>query len=206
MSVKLNPTKAKIVLDLLQSNSNRFTTVQLLNAVGNERRARSALFHARLSGMTLEALRDGGRAVIAYISNGPVPTLSAPVAKAKTAKASPKKAAAAKTKPAAKTKKVVVDHSASNKRIAKAIKSGDVKIAKVISVGKSPEDVDAIKTKNLETMKAVSKREKTMLDKIKEDTRAEFSAMEAEWEAEEADRRDARTAVRENLPKEAYVE
>jgi hypothetical protein len=206
MSVKLNPTKAKIVLDLLQSNSNRFTTVQLLNAVGNERRARSALFHARLSGMTLEALRDGGRAVIAYISNGPVPTLSAPVAKAKTAKASPKKAAAAKTKPAAKAKKVVVDHSASNKRIAKAIKSGDLKIAKVISVGKSPEDVDAIKAKNLETMKAVSKREKTMLDKIKEDTRAEFSAMEAEWEAEEADRRDARTAVRENLPKEAYVE
>jgi hypothetical protein len=188
------------VLDLLQSNSNRFNTVQLLNAVGNERRARSALFHARLSGMTLEALRDGGRAVIAYILNGPVPTLSAPVAKAKTAKASPKKAAAAKTK------KVVVDHSASNKRIAKAIKSGNVKIAKVISVGKSPEDVDAIKAKNLETMKAVSKREKTMLDKIKEDTRAEFSAMEAEWEAEEADRRDARTAVRENLPKEAYVE
>ena len=206
MSVKLNPTKAKIVLDLLQSNSNRFTTVQLLNAVGNERRARSALFHARLSGMTLEALRDGGRAVIAYISNGPVPTLSAPVAKAKTAKASPKKAAAAKTKPAAKAKKVVVDHSASNKRIAKAIKSGDVKIAKVISVGKSPEDVDAIKAKNLETMKAVSKREKTMLDKIKEDTRAEFADMEAQWEAEEADRRDARTAVRENLPKEAYVE
>ena len=210
MSVKLNPTKAKIVLDLLQSNSNRFTTVQLLNAVGNERRARSALFHARLSGMTLEALRDGGRAVIAYISNGPIPTLSAPVAKAKTAKASPKKAAAAKSKPTAtakaktvarmskevvaktaKVKTVVVDHTASNKRIAAMLDS---------------EAEAAIKAKNLETMKAVTKREKTMLDKIKEDTRAEFSTMEAEWEAEEADRRDARTAVRENLPKEAYVE
>lgn len=197
MSVKLNPTKAKIVLDLLKSNSNRFTTVQLLNAVGNERRARSALFHARLSGMTLEALRDGGRAVIAYVSNGSVPTLSAPVAKAKAAKASPKKAAAAKTKtvvktkPAAKVKTVVVDHSASNKRIAAMLDS---------------EAEAAIKAKNLETMKAVTKREKTMLDKIKEDTRAEFSAMEAEWEAEEADRRDARTAVRENLPKEAYAE
>jgi hypothetical protein len=197
----LYPMKAQFVFDLLKTNKNRFTPAQLEAATGSPRRARRALFLARKTGLALEALRDGGKAIVAYaFSGGALPTLSAPAAKAKTAKASPKKAAAAKTK------KVVVDHSASNKRIAKAIKSGDVKIAKVISVGKSTEDVDAIKAKNLETMKAVSKREKTMLDKIKEDTRAEFSAMEAEWEAEEADRRDARTAVRENLPKEAYVE
>jgi hypothetical protein len=196
MSIKLNPTKAQIVFDLLKSNSNRFTAVQLLKVAGNDRRARSALSHARMAGATLEAIRDGGKAVIAYILSGSVPTVSAPVAKAKAAKASPKKAAAAKTKVVAKTKtvkaapvkKVVVDHSASNKLV-------DAMIAE-----------EAIKAKNLETMKAVSKREKTMLDKIKEDTRAEFSSMEAEWEAEEADRRDARTAVRENLPKEAYVE
>jgi hypothetical protein len=199
--------KAQFVFDLLKTNKNRFTPAQLETATGSARRARRALFLARKTGLALEALRDGGKTIVAYVFSGSaLPTLSAPVAKAKAAKASPKKAAAAKTKPAAKAKKVIVDHSASNKRIAKAIGSGDVKIAKVISVGKSPEDVDAIKAKNLETMKAVSKREKTMLDKIKEDTRAEFADMEAEWEAEEADRRDARTAVRENLPKEAYVE
>lgn len=188
--------KAQFVFDLLKTNKNRFTPVQLETATGTARRARRALFLARKSGLALEAVRDGGKAIVAYVfSGGALPAFSAPVAKAKAAKASPKKAAAAKTKVVAKTKtvkapvkKVVVDHSASNKLV-------DAMIAE-----------EAIKAKNLETMKAVSKREKTMLDKIKEDTRAEFSTMEAEWEAEEADRRDARTAVRENLPKEAYVE
>jgi hypothetical protein len=192
----LYPMKAQFVFDLLKTNKNRFTPVQLETATGTARRARRALFLARKSGLALEAVRDGGKAIVAYVfSGGALPAFSAPVAKAKAAKASPKKAAAAKTKVVAKTKtvkapvkKVVVDHSASNKLV-------DAMIAE-----------EAIKAKNLETMKAVSKREKTMLDKIKEDTRAEFSTMEAEWEAEEADRRDARTAVRENLPKEAYVE
>jgi hypothetical protein len=190
--------KAQFVFDLLKTNKNRFTPAQLETATGSARRARRALFLARKTGLALEAVRDGGKAIAAYVfSGGALPTLSAPVAKAKAAKASPKKAAAAKTKVVAKTKtvkaapvkKVVVDHSASNKRIAAVL-----------------DEEAAIKAKNLETMKAVTKREKTMLDKIKEDTRAEFADMEAEWEAEEADRRDARTAVRENLPKEAYVE
>jgi len=188
--------KAQFVFDLLKTNKNRFTPAQLETATGSARRARRALFLARKTGLALEAVRDGGKAIAAYVfSGGALPAFSAPVAKAKAAKASPKKAAAAKTKVVAKTKtvkasvkKVVVDHSASNKLV-------DAMIAE-----------EAIKAKNLETMKAVSKREKTLLDKIKEDTRAEFSTMEAEWEAEEADRRDARTAVRENLPKEAYVE
>ena len=191
--------KAQFVFDLLKTNKNRFTPAQLETATGSARRARRALFLARKTGLALEAVRDGGKAIAAYVfSGGALPTLSAPVAKAKAAKASPKKAAAAKTKVVAKTKtveapvkKVVVDHSASNK---------------LIDAMLNREAEAAIKAKNLETMKAVTKREKTLLDKIKEDTREEFSAMEAEWEAEEADRRDARTAVRENLPKEAYVE
>jgi len=191
--------KAQFVFDLLKTNKNRFTPAQLETATGSARRARRALFLARKTGLALEAVRDGGKAIAAYVfSGGALPTFSAPVDKAKAAKASPKKAAAAKTKVIAKTKtvkapvkKVVVDHSASNK---------------IIDAMLDREAEAAIKAKNLETMKAVSKREKTMLDKIKEDTRAEFADMEAEWEAEEADRRDARTAVRENLPKEAYVE
>jgi hypothetical protein len=196
----LYPMKAQFVFDLLKTNKNRFTPAQLETATGSARRARRALFLARKTGLALEAVRDGGKAIAAYVfSGGALPTLSAPVAKAKAAKASPKKAAAAKSKVVAKTKtvkaapvkKVVVDHSASNK---------------IIDAMLDREAEAAIKAKNLDTMKAVSKREKTMLDKIKEDTRAEFADMEAEWEAEEADRRDARTAVRENLPKEAYVE
>lgn len=196
--------KAQFVFDLLKSNKNRFTPAQLETATGSARRARRALFLARKTGLALEALRDGGKTIVAYVFSGSaLPTVSAPVAKAKAAKASPKKAAAAKskpaakvktvvkTKPAAKVKTVVVDHTSSNKRIAAMLDS---------------EAQAAIKAKNLETMKAVTKREKTLLDKIKEDTRAEFADMEAEWEAEEADRRDARTAVRENLPKEAYAE
>ena len=192
--------KAQFVFDLLKTNKNRFTPAQLETATGSARRARRALFLARKTGLALEAVRDGGKAIAAYVFSGAsgAIALSAPVAKAKAAKASPKKAAAAKTKVVAKTKtvkapvkKVVVDHSASNK---------------LIDAMLNREAEAAIKAKNLETMKAVTKREKTLLDKIKEDTREEFSAMEAEWEAEEADRRDARTAVRENLPKEAYVE
>lgn len=203
--------KAQFVFDLLKTNKNRFTPAQLEAATGSARRARRALFLARKTGLALEALRDGGKTIVAYAFSGSaLPTLSAPVAKAKASKASPKKAAAAKSKPTAtakaktvtrmakevfaktaKVKTVVVDHTASNKRIAAMLDS---------------EAEAAIKAKNLETMKAVTKREKTLLDKIKEDTRAEFSAMEAEWEAEEADRRDARTAVRENLPKEVYAE
>jgi hypothetical protein len=177
MAIKLNPTKANIVISLLKTNSNRFTIVQLLKSAGNERRARSALSHARMAGVTLEAVRDGGRAVIAYIASGSVPTVNEPVAKAKASKAaSPKAAAKVRvTKPLQKS-------------VAAAVTKTD----------------EEIKAKNLATMKAVTKREKTALDKVKEDTRAEFDALEAEWEAEEAARAEqlaARVAVSENLPR-----
>jgi hypothetical protein len=181
MAIKLNPTKANIVISLLKTNSNRFTTVQLLKSAGNERRARSALSHARMAGVALEAIRDGGRAVIAYVANGSVPTVNEPVAKAKASKAkTPKAAVKAKT-------------------ISK-------EVAAVVAKNKAPSTKtdEEIKAKNLATMKAVTKREKTALDKVKEDTRAEFDALEAEWEAEEAARTEqlaARVAVSENLPR-----
>ena len=48
MAIKLNATKANFVIDLLKANGNTFTPNQLLKVTGNERRARSALSHARL--------------------------------------------------------------------------------------------------------------------------------------------------------------
>jgi hypothetical protein len=174
--------KAQYVIDLLKANKNRFTAVQLEKATGTARRARRALFLARKAGVSLEAIRDGGKSVVAYVFNGAsIPTISEPVAKAKASKAkSPKAAVKAKT-------------------ISK-------EVAAVVAKNKAPSTKtdEEIKAKNLATMKAVTKREKTALDKIKEDTRAEFDALEAEWEAEEAARTEqlaARVAVADNLPR-----
>lgn len=189
MAIKLNPARAKFVIDLLQNNKNRFTTNQLEKVMGSHRRARSALFHARLAGVVLEAIRDGGKAVIAYQLQGAISSSALAAATA----APVRKASKAKTpKAAAKAKKVI------SKEVAAIV-------AKNKAPSKSTEEVDAIKAKNLATMKEVTKREKTALDKIKEDTRAEFDALEAEWEAEEAARAEqlaARVAVAENLPRE----
>jgi len=171
--------KAQYVIDLLKNNKNRFTAKQLESATGTPRRARRALFLARKAGVVLEAIRDGGKAVIAYQLQGAISSSALAAATAAPAR----KASKAKTPKAA----------------AKA------KAPKVVAKTKSTEEVDAIKAKNLATMKEVTKREKTALDKIKEDTRAEFDALEAEWEAEEAARAEqlaARVAVAENLPRE----
>lgn len=190
MAIKLNPARAKFVIDLLQNNKNRFTTNQLEKVMGSHRRARSALFHARLAGVVLEAIRDGGKAVIAYQLQGAISqsalsaATAAPVRKASKAK-TPKAAAKAKA-PKVKVTRAL------QKSVAAQVEKTDAEAA-------------AIKAKNLATMKEVTKREKTALDKIKEDTRAEFDALEAEWEAEEAARAEqlaARVAVAENLPRE----
>ena len=202
MAIKLNPTKANIVINLLKSNSNRFTTSQLLTAAGNERRARSALSHARMAGVTLEAIRDSGRAVTAYVLNGSVPAIAPAASRAKAAKAkSPKAAAKAKT----------VDHSASNKLIAKALATGKIKTAKVVSV-----DDSAVRAKNLETIKAVHAKTKQKVAKHpitgrdltddQADVLEEFRTLELAYETEEQERNAARAAVRENLPKEVYAE
>lgn len=189
--------KAQYVIDLLKANKNRFTAVQLEKATGTPRRARRALFLARKAGVSLEAIRDGGKSVVAYVFNGAsIPTISEPVAKAKASKAkSPKAAVKAKT-----ISKEVAAVVAKNKAPSPSACPQPL----CSPASRSTKTDEEIKAKNLATMKAVTKREKTALDKIKEDTRAEFDALEAEWEAEEAARTEqlaARVAVADNLPR-----
>lgn len=196
--------KAQYVIDLLKSNSNRFTPAQLEKVTGTPRRARRALFLARKAGVTLEALRDSGRAVTAYVFSGTaLPTVAAAPARKASKAASAKVAAKAKT-----VKAVKVDHSASNKLIAKAIKTGTLKTAKVVSVEKSPAEVAAIKAKNLETMKAVSMQHAKHEDRLTPEQKAIREEFYAEEEAEA--RAEERAALRANAPaflfKESYSE
>lgn len=59
--------KVKALTDLLAANGNKVTVTELLSATGSERRARRAVFMARKAGLKLEAVRDGGRGVVAYV-------------------------------------------------------------------------------------------------------------------------------------------
>jgi hypothetical protein len=198
MAIKLNPTKANIVIALLKSNSNRFTAAQLLTAAGNERRARSALSHARMSGVILEAIRDSGRAVTAYVANGAIPTV----------------AAAAPARKASKSAAVRQPKAEPAVKVAKSVKTATTRKPKAVKVVAAPEVVaEDIKAKNLATIKAVHAKVKQKVHPItarpmtdeEADVLDEFRAMEAEYEAEQ-ERLAARAAVRENLPKEAYSE
>lgn len=197
--------KAQFVIDLLTANGNRFTPDQLEQATGTARRARRALFLARRDyGVKLEALRDGGKAVTAYVLNGTVPTVT-PTAKASKA---PSKAAVAK----AKVKDI---HAEANELITKAVKSGRVKpVAKPVDLARvSNESKAAIKAKNLETMKAVSAKlhpvTKRPMTKTQEDVLDEFAQMEKQAELEEI-RAEEQAALRANAPsflfKETYAE
>ena len=196
MPIKLNPAKAQFVIDLLKSNSNRFTPAQLLSATGNERRARSALSHARMAGIALEAVRDSGRTVTAYVANGAVPALPAGAAKASRA-ASVK---AAKTARVAAAPKVKAAPAVKTKRVAKA---------KVVAAPvKSDEEVAAIKAKNLETMREVSQRNAKLEDRLTPEQRAIREEFYAEEEA--IARMEERADLRNNAPaflfKESYSE
>lgn len=204
--------KVQYVLTALQLGKNKFTVSQLTDVIRADagdkalaRRTRRALFVARKAGIILEPLRDGGKAVVAYQLSGSVPaTATVATTTRKAAKAaSPKVAAKAKAPKVAKT----VDHSASNKLIAKALKTGKIKTAKVVSV-----DDAEVRAKNLATIKAVHAKTKQHpitgreLTDDQADVLDEFRALESAWESEEQDRAFARAAVRENLKKEAYVE
>lgn len=190
MAIKLNQTKANIVIDLLRANGNAFTPAQLVKAAGGDRRARSALSHARMAGVKVEAVRDGGKAVVSYRTTA-TPTQLAVAPKLK---AAAKKAASPKVKA---------------KQISKAAAA---KAPKVISA----EGAAHIKAKNLETIKAVGAKVKQNVRKhpitnrdLTDEQAAvldEFRALEADWESEEQTRNAARAAVRENLPKEVYAE
>jgi hypothetical protein len=190
--------KAQFVIDLLKTNANRFTPVQLETATGSPRRARRALFLARKAGVTLEAIRDSGRAVTAYVLSGSVPAIAAPAPARKAAKAaSPKIAAKAK---AAKT-------------ISKEV---DAIVAKNKAPSKKAAVTAEVRAKNLETIKAVHAKTKQKVAKHpitgrdltddQADVLEEFRALELAYETEEQERNAARAAVRENLPKEVYAE
>jgi len=203
MAIKLNPAKAQFVVDLLKSNSNRFTPAQLLKATGNERRARSALSHARMAGIVLEAVRDSGRTVTAYVANGAVPALPAGTAKASRAASvkatkTARVAAKPKTKEIAPTKALKDAGLKATKRVAK------VKAAPV----KSDEEVAAIKAKNLETMREVSQRVAKLEDRLTPEQRAIREEFYAEEEA--IARMEEQAALRANAPaflfKESYSE
>ena len=198
MAIKVNPAKAKFVVDLLASNGNRFTPDELVAAAGNERRARSALSHARMSGVTLEAIRDAGRAVTAYVFNGG--SLPSIAATPKASKGSAKAKVAAAPKPV-KTKST----KAKSEKSVRAINAAHT--AKVI---KSDADVAAIKEANLATMRAVSAKQskakaKSRLTEEQQSIRDEFYAEEAELA-----RIEERAALRNNAPaflfKESYSE
>jgi hypothetical protein len=198
--------KAQFVIDLLTANGNRFTPDQLEQATGTARRARRALFLARRDyGVKLEAVRDGGKAVTAYVLNGTVPTVT-PTAKASKA---PSKAAVAKAK---------VPKEAPAANVGKAVKqkSGRVKlvVAKPVDLARvSNESKAAIKAKNLETMKSVSAKlhpvTKRPMTKTQEDVLDEFAQMEKQAELEEI-RAEEQAALRANAPsflfKETYAE
>jgi hypothetical protein len=187
MAIKLNPTKANFVIDLLKANGNTFTPDQLLKVTGNERRARSALSHARMAGIKLEAVRDGGKAVVSYR------TTSTPTALA----AAPKAAAKPKASKA-RTKTVT----------AKQISS---EVDAIVARNKSPskKSDEAVKAANLKTMRAVSAKQKLQRieDRLTPEQRAireSFYASEAEIAAEE--KAAARASVQEYLKRETYSE
>ena len=201
MAIKLNQTKANIVIDLLRANGNAFTPAQLVKAAGNDRRARSALSHARMAGVKVEAVRDGGKAVVSYRTTAtPTQLAVAPKSTAKQSKAKTLKVAAKTI--SKEVDAIVARNKAPSKKAA----------AKVISA----EGAKHIAAKNLETIKAVHAKVKqnvvkhpvTGRDLTDEQAEAldEFRALEAGWESEEQTRNAARAAVRENLPKEVYAE
>jgi hypothetical protein len=183
MAIKLNQTKANIVIDLLRANGNAFTPAQLVKAAGGDRRARSALSHARMAGVKVEAVRDGGKAVVSYrTTSTPTQLAVAPKSTAKQSKAPSKKAAAK-----AKAPKVISAEGSAH------IKAKNLETIKAVGA-KVKQNV----RKHPITNRDLTDEQAAVLD--------EFRALEASFETEEQLRNAARAAVRENLPKEVYAE
>jgi hypothetical protein len=192
--------KAQFVIDLLKSNANRFTPAQLEKVAGSPRRARRALFLARKAGVNLEAVRDAGRTVTAYVcTDTALPNVPA---KAKTAKAPSAKVAA----------KAKVTKGSLESAVRKINASSKVK--KSLATAKTDEDIAAIKAKNLATIKEVGAKVKQKVHPVtkrpltdeQDAVLTEFAQMEREAEAEREDKEFARASVREYLKKEVYAE
>ena len=76
-----------MLTDLLKKGNNRFTVDELVKAAGSERVARSSIWLSRHdAGIKLEAVRDGGRKVIAYVNLTPQPVEQKVIAKPEPAK------------------------------------------------------------------------------------------------------------------------
>ena len=71
---KFNDREKVTVLKDLLSNGNKVSVSDLTDALGSSRRARRAIFVARQDGLTLEAVRDTGKAVTGYIWVNPPTT------------------------------------------------------------------------------------------------------------------------------------
>ena len=214
--------KAQFVIDLLKSNGNRFTPAELEAATGTARRARRALFLARRDlGIKLEAVRDAGRAVTAYVfADSVLPTVAAATPKASKGSAKAKvvaepKPAKVKVTKASSEKSVRAINAAHAAKIAKTVKTPKVKAVDVSRI--SDEAKAAIKAKNLDTLKAVSAKGKGRLHPVTKrpltDEQAsvldEFAEMEKQAELEEL-RAEEQAALRANAPsflfKESYSE
>ena len=79
--------KMSMLVDLLKKGNNRFTVDELVAIAGSERVARSSIWLSRHdAGIKLEAVRDGGRKVIAYVNLTPQPIEEKVIAKPEPAK------------------------------------------------------------------------------------------------------------------------
>ena len=79
--------KMSMLVDLLKKGNNRFTVDELVAIAGSERVARSSIWLSRHdAGIKLEAVRDGGRKVIAYVNLTPQPVEEKVIAKPEPAK------------------------------------------------------------------------------------------------------------------------
>ena len=83
--VKMNAKDKVAVLNSLLAKSGRVMMAELITMVGTARRARSAVFKARRSGLLLEAVRGPSGKVESYVSVGlPTKTVAPVVAPTKT--------------------------------------------------------------------------------------------------------------------------
>lgn len=220
--------KAQFVIDLLKSNGNRFTPDELEAATGTARRARRALFLARRDlGIKLEAIRDAGRAVTAYVfSDSVLPTVAAATPKASKGSAKAKVAKAPKLRGSTghEDNEYFAAMAYENAKLEKSVRAINAAFTakapkvKAIDVSRvSDEAKAAIKAKNLETLKAVSAKTKGRLHPVTKrqltDEQAtvldEFAELEKQAELEEI-RAEEQAAMRANAPsflfKESYSE
>ena len=197
----MNFKQADPVVNLLKANGNRFTPAQLDAATGSERRSRRALFLARQMGLAIEAVRDGGRGVTAYVlASGDLDAIPTATPKAAKVKAS-KVAKAPKAPKIAKVKSAKVVAEPSVRAINKA---HTAKASKVVDQSRLSDESKAIKAKNLETMKVVSAKKhpvtKQAMTQTQEEVLEEFARMEL------ADKIDPREYMPAFLLKESYKE